>query len=132
MIPADWTPHHRSSDGERTGWIRPEGDAWVAVSLLGADISPALDWLEAEELLDEVSLAWLGEVWMLEQPGRGALRVRLVELTPERVVVQTDDFGAVEASVTRVELPWPPPAGLRPRRPGEATEFEAPARVSSR
>lgn len=60
---------------------------------------------------------------MLDQPGGASIRVRLVELTDEHVVVQTDDFGAVEASVTRIDLPWPPPSSLRPRRPGEATEF---------
>lgn len=123
MIPDDWTPHHRTSDNELVGWIRAEGEAWVAVSLLGQELTSPVDWLEAEAVLDDLSLAWLGEVWMLEQPEGDALRVRLVELSGERVVVQTDDFGAVEASVTRFELPWPPPAALRPRRQGEASEF---------
>jgi hypothetical protein len=35
------------------------------------------------------------------------------------VVVQTDDFGAVDAPVERYELPWPAPARLRPMRPGD-------------
>jgi hypothetical protein len=123
MIPADWTPHHRSSDRELVGWIRPEGDAWVAVSLFGDELTAPVEWLDAEDALDESSLAWLGEVWMLEQPGAEALRVRLVELTGERIVLQTDDFGAVGTAVTRFELPWPPPPELRPRRVGEAQEF---------
>ena len=123
VLPDGWFPHRRSSDGELVGWIRPEGDAWVAISRLGAELTPPVDWLVAETLLDDTSLAWLGEVWMLDQPDGPSLRVRLVELTDEHVVVQTDDFGAVDASVTRFELPWPPPTSLRPRRPGEATEF---------
>jgi hypothetical protein len=125
MIPADWTPHHRESDRELVGWIRPEGDAWTAVSLLGADLTGPVEWLDAEAVLDDADLSWLAEVWMLDQPDGRALRVRLVELTGQRVIVQTDDFGAVEASVTRFELPWPPPPALRPRRPGEAQNLPA-------
>lgn len=125
MIPADWTPHHRSSDRELVGWIRPAGEGWVAVSLLGADLTEPGEWLDAEAVLDEADLSWLGEVWMWEQPDAAALRVRLVELTGERVIVQTDDLGAVDAPVTRFELPWPPPSTLRPRRPGEAQTLPA-------
>jgi hypothetical protein len=121
-----WIEHRRPGDRERVGWIRPAGDDWVAVSLLGEELTGPVDWLAAEEVLDDVSLAWLGEVWMLERDGAPALRVRLVELTPERVVVQTDDFGAVDVPVERFELPWPAPSALRPRRtddPDGVTSF---------
>ncbi len=63
---------------------------------------------------------------MLERNGSDPLRVKLVEVTPGRVgepghvVVQTDDFGAIDVPVERIELPWPAPATLRPRRPGES------------
>lgn len=114
-----WIEHRRPGDREHVGWIRPDGDDWVAVSLLGEELTGAVDWLAAEEALDAVSLAWLGEVWMLERAGAAPLRVRLVELTPAHVVVQTDDFGAVDAPVERYELPWPAPAALRPRRPDD-------------
>lgn len=130
MIPADWTPHRRD-DGELIGWIRPEGERWVAVDLLGREASGPIEWLEAEEILESGGLAWLAEIWMLEQQAGAALRVRIVEVTPGRfdeqggepghVVVQTDDFGAIDAPVERFELPWPAPAALRLRRPGEQT-----------
>jgi hypothetical protein len=126
VIPADWTPHRRD-DGELVGWIRPDGDDWVAVDLLGRAASGAVDWLDAEAALEAVGLSFLAEVWMLEREPDPALRVRLVEVTPGaageagRVVVQTDDFGAIDAPVDRYELPWPAPATLRPRRPGEPT-----------
>lgn len=132
MIPPDWTPHRRD-DGELLGWIRPEGDAWIAVDLLGREVAPAgsdgggVDWLEAEEALEAAGLSWLAEVWVLERTPGEALRVKLVEITAGRVgqagrvVVQTDDFGAIDAPVERLELTWPPPASLRPKRPGEAT-----------
>lgn len=125
MIPADWTPHRRD-DRELVGWIRPEGDDWVAVDLLGRPASGAVGWLAAEAALEERGLSWLADVWMLERDYSDPLRVNLVEVTPGRVgeaghvAVQTDDFGAIDAPVQRIELPWPAPPTLRPRRTGES------------
>ena len=65
MLPADWTPHRRD-DGELLGWIRPEGEDWVAVDLLGREASGAVDWLEAEAALEANGLSWLADVWVLE------------------------------------------------------------------
>jgi len=115
MLPADWTPHRRD-DGELLGWIHPAGDDWVAVDLLGHAASTPVDWLEAEEALEDRGIAWLADVWMLERVDAAPLRVRMVEVTPDRVVVQTEDFGAIDAPVERFELEWPAPATLRPRR----------------
>jgi hypothetical protein len=117
VIPADWTPHRRPHDRELVGWIRPEGQDWVAVDLLGREASGPIEWLDAEAVLEEIGLAWLADVWMLEQPDAQPLRVRLVEVTPRRVVVKTDDFGAIDAPSTSYELPWPAPPALRRRRP---------------
>jgi hypothetical protein len=106
MLPADWIPHRRD-DGELLGWIRPEGDDWVAVDLLGREASAAVDWLEAESALEANGLSWLADVWVLDLPEGDAWRVKLVEVTPGRVgeagriVVQTDDFGAIDVPVTR-------------------------------
>ncbi|WP_265523086.1 hypothetical protein [Oerskovia flava] len=119
MLPADWIPHRRHDDREPIGWIRPEADDWVAVSILGHDMTGPVDWTTAEEALEDTGLAWLADVWMLEQDGGEPLRVRLVEVTPDGVVVQTDDFGAIDVPVERFALPWPAPAMLRPRRPGD-------------
>jgi hypothetical protein len=126
MLPPDWTPHRRD-DGELLGWIRPEGDDWVAVDLLGREASGAVDWLDAEAVLESGGLSWLAEVWMLERTDGRPIRVKLVEVTPGRVgeaghvVLQTDDFGAIDVPVERFEVPWPAPASLRLRRPGEST-----------
>jgi hypothetical protein len=119
MLPRDWIAHRRPHDREPVGWIRAEGDEWVAVSLLGRPLTGPVGWLEAEEALEETGLSWLADVWMLERDGGDALRVRIVEVTPDRVVVQTDDFGAIDAPVERFALPWPAPAALRPRRPDD-------------
>jgi len=115
VIPAGWTPHRRD-DGEVLGWIRPSGERWVAVDRLGREASGALEWLEAEAVLDERGLGWLAERWLLNgEP------VRIAEVTDERIVVLGDEYGAASAvggTPRRIELPWPAPEGLRlsPRR----------------
>jgi hypothetical protein len=115
VIPGDWTPHRRE-DGELVGWIRPaDDDLWVTVDVLGREASAPLEWLDAEAVLEERGIAFLGEIWMLEGEASAPLRVRLVEVTPDRVVVQTDDFGAIDAPVDRFVLPWPAPDRLRLR-----------------
>lgn len=119
-VPDDWIPHRRPDDRELLGWLRPDGDAWVAVSILGWAVSEAGDWFAAEEALESVGLSFLADVWMLEREGADPLRVRVVEVSPARVVVQTDDYGAIDMPVTRIELPWPAPAELRLRHPGDS------------
>lgn len=126
---ADWIPHRRPGDRELIGWIRPEGDDWVAVSLFGSDVSGPLDWVAAEEALEAIGLGWLAEPWMLEREGADPLRVRIVDVSPAapegaagRVVVKTEDFGAIDVPYDTFELPWPP-AGLRPLRPGEGATW---------
>jgi len=122
VIDADWTVHRRD-DGELLGWIRPDGDAWVAVDLLGRTASAPTEWLEAEAALEALGIAYLAEPWMLEGEGDRPVRVRFVEVTPERIVVKGEDFGAVDAMTRRWELPWPLPARLRPTRPGDPDAF---------
>lgn len=93
------------------GWIRPEGELWVAVDALGREASAPVEWLDAEAALDARGLGWLAERWLLD--GRP---VRIAELTVERIVVLGDEFGAASAlggTPERIELPWPAPAGLR-------------------
>lgn len=124
MLPADWIPHRRT-DGELLGWIRPEGERWVAVDVLGRVASDAVEWLEAEDALEAVGLAWLADAWMLEGESDEPLRVRFVEVTPPaadagRIVVKVDDFGDMQRPpAERFTLPWPAPARLRPGRAGD-------------
>ena len=122
MIPADWTPHRRD-DGELLGWIRPSGEDWLAVDVLGREVTGAIDWLDAEAALEEHGIRWLADPWILDGEGPDPLRVRIVEVVSHgegRIVVKVDDYGDIQRPPTqRFVLPWPIPSRLRPPRPGE-------------
>jgi hypothetical protein len=114
MPPETWIEHRRPGDRERLGWIRPEGEGFVAVDALGRDLTGAVDWLSAEEALEERGLHWLADLWQLELADGGIERVRIVEVTPEHVVVKVDDFGAVDVVTRSYTLAFPAPDALRP------------------
>lgn len=110
----DWIEHRRAGDRARVGWIRPEGEGFVAVDALGREVTGAVDWLDAEEALDERGLHFLSDLWQLDLPDGTSPRVRIVESTPDRVVVKVDDFGAVDVVTPSYTLPFPAPGTLRP------------------
>lgn len=72
MAQDDWIEHRRP-DGERIGWMRPEGKDFVPVDLLGRDLSPAADWLSAERALNEAGIGYLADPYELRlDDGTGA------------------------------------------------------------
>jgi hypothetical protein len=113
---ADWIEHRRP-DGERVGWMVPEGDAFHVVDLLGRRRTAVpVDWLEAEESLDALGIGYLADIYLLTLPDGVERRVRISEVSAARIVVVADDFGsasAVGAKPERFELPFPAPAVLR-------------------
>jgi hypothetical protein len=112
--------------------MRPDGDGFVAVDLLGRDRSMAVDWLEAEELLEELGIGYLADAYLLrraedasadgERGGAGDVaggqvgdvRVRIIEVSTAGILVKRDDFGDVTASLQQFTLSWPMPDSLRP------------------
>ncbi len=94
---ADWIEHRRSDDGERVGWIKPVGDGFVAVDLLGREKTNVVDWMLAEETLDALGLRYLAEPHELRLDDGTWLRVRIAEVTPLRVRVKQDDWGDMTA-----------------------------------
>ncbi len=114
MLPEDWIAHHRPGDRELVGWLRPDGEGFVAIDRLGREVTGVVDWTDAEEALEEHGLRWLADLWELGHVDGTTSRVRLVEVTPERVVVKRDDLGAVGAAQQTWTLPFPPPGALRP------------------
>lgn len=113
MDTSDWIEHRRG-DGERVGWMRPQGDGFVAVDLLGRDVTGAVEWLEAEEVLDELGIGYLADAYLMDRPDAAPLRVRIVEVSQSGIRVKQDDFGDMSGPARlHYELEWPIPATLR-------------------
>ena len=117
MLPADWIAHGRP-DGETLGWMVPDGDGFRVRDRLGRELtSGPVDWLTAEELLEDRGIGYLADRWRLRLPDGTDRPVRIAEAHYDRVVVVSDDFGsasAVGAELDRYELPFPAPEELRP------------------
>ncbi|WP_158372661.1 hypothetical protein [Cellulosimicrobium cellulans] len=124
MLPADWIEHRRADDRELLGWIRPAGEEFVAVDRLGRDVTGPVDWLAAEAALDERGLRWLAERWSLTLDDGTEQRVRFAEVSPERVVVVAEQWGAVLPGAATWTLPFPTPDTLRPFA-GDAHVYDA-------
>ncbi len=115
---SDWIEHRRH-DGELVGWMRPDGESFVPVDLLGRDVSGPTDWLSAEEALDERGLGFLAEPYLLELENGERTRVRIAEVDVRSIRLLGDEFGAASAvGAPRIEytLAWPAPPELRPLR----------------
>lgn len=116
MIPADWMPHRRRSDGELVGYLVLDGDDFVPLTLFGYPLAPGGELEDVEAVLDERGLALLAERWLWRDGPRDRMLVRIVEVTPDRVRVVDDETGAaavVGANLTTYDLPVPND-GLRP------------------
>ncbi|WP_382306519.1 hypothetical protein [Herbiconiux sp. UC225_62] len=104
---------HRRGDGELVGWMRPEGDGFVVIDLLGREVSGPIDWFDAEALLDELGLRYLADPYLLDLDGT-SLRVRITEVSTRRIRVKKDDYGDITVPLREFELAWPMPDELRP------------------
>lgn len=118
--PDDWIEVRRSTDRERVGWLRADGDDWIPVDILGRDLPDgSRDFDRAERALEDLGLGFLAERWELDTAD-GTIPVRIVEVSEDRVVVTRDDLGSASAIIPGLRreehvLPWPAPAGLRLR-----------------
>ena len=111
-IPADWIEHRRG-DGERLGWMRPLGGLFVVIDLLGRERSAPLDWLFAEELLDELGIGYLADPYELLLGGQWRL-VRILEVSTGSIRVKREDWGDMTAPLIEHVVEFPMPATLRP------------------
>jgi hypothetical protein len=93
MIPSSWTPHHRPSDEELVGYLVPQEEAVVPVTLFGYPLAGPSDPDDARRLLEVIGLSILGEPWQLELIDGSHIRVKIREVSAEQVVVFADDFG---------------------------------------
>jgi len=113
-VPNDWIPHRRG-DGELLGWMRPDGEGFVAIDLLGRDVTATVDWLVAEEQLEETGIGYLADPFELLVDGAW-VRVRLTEVSAGAIRVKTEDWGAIDAPVDEYVVPLPAPDTLRTNR----------------
>jgi hypothetical protein len=118
----DWIEHRRG-DRELVGWLRPEGEGFVAIDLLGREISGELDWLDGEELLEERGIGYLADRYELQMDDGRWLLVRIGEVSPERIRVKKEDWGDVNATAVYYEVEFPMPATLRVHE-GDAFEVD--------
>jgi hypothetical protein len=113
MIPQHWRPYRRSSDEELVGYLVPQGDALLPVNLFGYPVGEAGGADEAEALLESAGLGALAEPWWLELEDGGSIRVRIREVSADRLVVMPDDFGVGGPVAGSIVLDVPEPGRLR-------------------
>lgn len=117
--PPDWYAHQRD-DKELLGWITPDGEDFVAIDRLGRR-SVAMDWVNAEEYLNELGLRYLAEIYACEVEPDRWVRVRILEVSTDGITVQEDHFGDATADLPKFVMPFPPGNQLVPLAdaPGE-------------
>lgn len=101
-----WIEHRRGLDGELLGWMRPEGDGFVVVDLLGRYRTQALDWLAAEEFLEELGIGYLADKYELWHEGEW-LRVRIIEASTSEIRLKKEDWGAMTAPTVYYQSSFP-------------------------
>lgn len=72
------------------GYIIADGDLWCGLDILGRRITGAVEWFEAEQALEARGLQMLVEPHVLSYGGRER-RVRIVEVTPDHVLLVDDE-----------------------------------------
>ncbi len=108
----EWIEYRRG-DGERLGWMVPDGELFAVVDLLGRTRADGLDWLSAEESLNELGIGYLAEPYELLLDGQWR-RVRIREVSTEVIRVSREDWGDMTVPLLEHVLPFPSPETLRP------------------
>jgi hypothetical protein len=105
--------------------MQPQGDGFIAIDLLGRRRTDVVDWMEAEETLDEIGLSYLADPHELRLEDGSWLRVRIVEVSSTVLRVKKDDWGDINATQIYYSVPVPLTDGrLRPLSPSHRTVIE--------
>lgn len=94
---ADWIEHTRARDGERVGWMKPVGDGFIAIDLLGRQHTDIVDWVSAEQVLDALGIGYLADPYEFRLDDGSWLRVRIVEVSADMIRLKKDDWGDMSA-----------------------------------
>ncbi|MFC5928819.1 hypothetical protein D6T64_08750 [Cryobacterium melibiosiphilum] len=103
----DWIEHRRGRDRELLGWLRPAGDGFVVVDLLGRDRSEVVDWLTGEEALESLGIGYLADPYELRLDSGQWLRVRITEVSAHTISVKRDDWGAIDIPQLNFTVSFP-------------------------
>ena len=94
--------------------MRPDGEGFVVIDLLGRPLTDSLDWLSAEETLEATGIGYLADLYELRLDDGTWLRVRITEVSAAVLKLKKDDFGAIDAPAVEYEVPFPIDDRLRP------------------
>lgn len=109
-----WIEHRRGLDGELLGWMNAVGGGFIAIDLLGRKVTGVVEWLDAEETLDNLGIGYLADPFELLLENGEWLRVRLAEVSAQQIRVKKDDWGDMSAPQVYYTLPFPAIERLRP------------------
>lgn len=117
MIPLTWRPQRRDGDGELIGYLVPHAtddgeETVVPVSVFGSPLGDPQAVDSAAEVLGTVGLSCLADLWSLRLEDGRRITVRLVEASPDCVVVANADFGYEGDLGERFSLDVPVDDGL--------------------
>ncbi|TKV26128.1 hypothetical protein FDK12_14300 [Arthrobacter sp. NamB2] len=114
MITASWTAYYREDDGELLGYLVPDGELFVPVTVFGYELGDAVDEYYASQVLESIGLSYLADTWVLSIADRNEpINVQIVEASPEALKVKSVDYGWDQNYGTIIELPVPEPGKLR-------------------
>ena len=89
----EWIAHTRAEDNELLGFLVPDGEGFVPVTVFGYVLGDPEDRDGAAQVLESIGLSYLAERWSLRLDGKTRIAVEIVEASPARVVVKNVDFG---------------------------------------
>jgi hypothetical protein len=119
VIPGVWEPHYRSGDGELIGYLIPaDNELVIPTTIFGYRLEPAMNRFAAEQILDDLGLSYLANVWLFDHEDGSERRVVLVECNADEVVVANAELalvvGAPRESGDRQVIPVPTERLRRP------------------
>jgi hypothetical protein len=101
-------PYHREDDGELLGYLVPDGELVIPVTVFGYELGDAADEYDASQVLESVGLSYLADTWVLSIAGRDEpINVQIVEASPETLRVKSVDYGWEQDYGTIIDLPVP-------------------------
>ncbi len=87
--------------------MKPVSEGFVAIDLLGRRRTGVVDWMLAEETLDELGLGYLADAHELRLDDGSWLRVRIAEVSSIAIRVKKDDWGDMNATQIYYTLSFP-------------------------